>query len=279
MEPPLIESAAPNSNTKASEIRSTLSALDRARQSLPSLLRSFAIPTASSNERATIYRDRSNEAWNSIKALSDQLKSIQNILDSCDQSERDDAVGIVDKPRENRSAVSWARLGDILGNTGAGSNGSASSGKRKVGGIDWDQRAFSPQLKTPLNPGDLDEIVKQWTAERPRVTIELNPSDSGKEQRELKLVLKGTMKAVCMLHWSEVGSTGVRSVQVERVACFSLKEDKSSYLQSQFSLFQSITNKAMEVIGASLIRTESAQTPISNVEEVLNLLSNPPLPF
>ncbi|KAK4690870.1 hypothetical protein P7C70_g9471, partial [Phenoliferia sp. Uapishka_3] len=247
-------------------LNSALSTLSRVRTSLPSLLRSFAVPTLSSSERATIYHDRSTEASSSISSLNSQLKSIQHILDQTLQSELEDPVGIVVQEREEGTAGDlWRRLGEVLK-------------REKVGAGE-----FVGGLESPKTPEELRELVSGWMERNQRVKVGLEPSDGREEQWELKFVLRGTMRAVVMLHWSDVdeegGAGGERMVQVERVACFGLKEDRASYLQSQYNLFQSISATAMETVSRSLRKLETAEKPISNVEEVLTLLSNPPLPF
>ncbi|KAL8276199.1 hypothetical protein RQP46_011411 [Phenoliferia psychrophenolica] len=265
------DSTIPTPEAQIASLRSVLSTLDRTQGSLPSLLRSFAVPTTSSSERASIYRERANEAWSSIKALSDDLAGVQAILDRCDASEQLDQVGIVVKPREVSAGAQWARLADVLG---GGTASASHKGKEKA------TDAFVPQLGSPATPHELAELVRRWSEDHPRVTVELDSKDGGgKEQSELRITLRGTMRAVAMLHWSDWDGGG-RCVLVERVACFGLKEEgKSSYLQSQHSLFQSISGSAMELISRSLRRLETADTPTSNVEEVLSFLSNPPLPF
>lgn len=203
MEPPTPEA-------QIASLKSVLTALDRTQTALPSLLRSFAVPTASSSERAAIYRERANEAWASIKALNEDLSGVQAILDACDESERADQVGIVVKEREVSAGATWARLSDVLG------KGSA-KGKERA------SDNFVAQLGNPTTPAELAELVRRWGDDHPRVTIQLEPAD-GSEQSELRLVLRGTMRTVLMLHWSDTDGGG-RMVQVERVACFGLKED------------------------------------------------------
>lgn len=202
--------AAPRPEDQIATLKAILSTLDRTRASLPSLLSSFALPTSSGAERASIYRERSNEAWASIKALHDELDAAQPILDACADSERLDGVGIVVREREVRGGAAWARLRDVLGS-------------KNAKGKDRALEGYVSQYPPPATPEQLVDLVRRWSEAHPRVTVELRP-EGGVEQWEMKVVLKGVLRASCMLHWSDAG-TGERAVLVERVAVFGLKEE------------------------------------------------------
>ncbi|KAI5478189.1 hypothetical protein MNV49_005356 [Pseudohyphozyma bogoriensis] len=251
-------------SSQVAQLTAVLATVDRARASLPSLLRSFGVPASSPAERASVYRERSNEAWNSIKALRASLEAVQPLLDKTAASENADAVGIVVREREVRG-VGLERLKDVMHNSDKGRKG-----KQK--------KEFVAKFNAPATPVEVDELVQRWQTDHPNVRIELRGVKEGGEAREIRITVKGLMWASCMLHWTDA-RTGGRVVMVERVACFGLKEDKSTYLQSQYGLFQTITNDAMHVVYKSLRRSERSETVVSNVEEVLAFLTDPPTPF
>lgn len=230
----------------------------------------------------SLYLPRSTALHTSLHLLSSALLSAQSTLDQAEESARLDAVGIVVREREGGA---WEGLGGVM----------KGKEERVRGG------------KVGSREG-VEEVVGRYRGGK--VLVELVGEG---ECEEVRVVRKGVMRAVMLLRWTEEG--GEKGVQVERVACFGLKEEvrssvscacaegtdgeqKAVYLQSQFSLFQGVTKAAMDVVERSAERRERGEEEGSNFEEVLvsrslsengecllistatqAFLANPPLPF
>lgn len=288
--------------TQLSTLSSILNSLDQARSSLPTLLRSFSHPAASGQERAHAYSSYSSQASNSINQLGAALAAAEQLLEQAEDSELVNGLdGVVLRPRE-RQDNGWGRLARLM-------QGQVSDPKGKGKGRDWTNLVLP--MGGPDDAGQLAEQLQQWREAHPRLTkLELVEVGS-----EVELVLQGVMRAVLMLRWTEhasaegdsVAADGMRRrCQVERVACFGLREDVSepsrlcltqcqgrsddtrlnhiheltrlalwrhpssqrpAYLESQHSLHRSLTNKAMGII--EICRQRPQYDISSNLEEVL----------
>jgi hypothetical protein len=231
-------------------LNALLTTLDRTRSSLPSLLRSFQLPATSPLERATVYRAASNEAWSSIRALGDELQGLEGVLVAAEESERLDPVGIVVKDRVRSGATGWEKLGRILGDDNIGGKG---KGREEV---------YQRTMRAPASAQELVELMTRWEQEHPKIRLQLHGVD-GEEQSEIVLVLKGVMRAVMMLRWSERedGVAG-RSVQVERVACFGIKEEVI-FFRFYVAMCRSRPNELTFDFARTLRRNRATSSPSS----------------
>ncbi|GAA5972170.1 hypothetical protein JCM21900_003693 [Sporobolomyces salmonicolor] len=253
-------------DAQIASLDSLLAALSRTRASIPALLRTFAeLPSSPAVDRPTLYRSAAQECSSSIRSLAEALDNLEPVLQAAEASERDDPAGVVVRKRERTGRQTWEHVAEILG-------GRVVAGK--VGGTQ--KGAYENQLLPPTSREELVDFVRRWESARPRVKVRVLPNHD-EDVAELQLVLKGVMRATLVLHWADRddGEPG-RTPQVELIACFGLKEEKPPYLPSQFTLFQSISNSAMDIIDRALRRQDHAT---SNLEETLAFLSDPPLPF
>lgn len=201
-----------------------LGTVQRTRSSLPSLLRSFNASASSSHaDRAAIYRTASSEASTSIRALADELEKVEGTLQAAEESERRDGQGIrvrVLEQGQARSEGGWEKLGEILG-VAAGAGGVGEQGKGKA-------RAHESSLGDVSSPAELQTMLEQWEMQcGGKIKLQAVGSTE-KECAEVRLQLKGVMRACILLDWDkrEDGRAG-RRCMVERVACFGLKEEVS----------------------------------------------------
>ncbi|GAA5901842.1 hypothetical protein JCM5296_002087 [Sporobolomyces johnsonii] len=256
----------PPLDDQIASLDSLLATLARTRSSIPSLLRTFAdLASSPALDRPTIYRAASQECSNSIRLLAEELDNLEPILHAAEASEKDDPAGIVVSKRERTARQAWDQLAELL-------DGRGHKGKAK----EQHNEAYQNQLEPPTSSEELVDFVKRWEIAHPRVKVRVLPN-TDENVDELQLVLKGVMRATLVLRWAERDDgEPSRSAQVELVSCCSLKEEKPPYLPSQFTLFQSISNSAMDIIDRALRRPGNAT---SNLEEILAFLSDPPLPF
>ncbi|KAK4046753.1 hypothetical protein OIV83_005858 [Microbotryomycetes sp. JL201] len=246
-----------------------LAAVERARASVPQLLRSFTTPAATPLDHANIYRQASTEAWTSVRVLGEQVDAAQTIVAETQQSEQQDATGIVVRQKQ------------VNGQDGHGWNTLAALMARAETGNALHQRPTVRMMGDgPTTVQELDEFIQKWHDKHPRVKLQLEGAENDRIATRIKLLLKGTMKAVIMLHHPVASkSDQPRFVLAERVACFGIKEDKPLYLPSQFSAFNQVTKTAMETIERDRLQQHVQGKPHSNLEAILTLLSDPPLPF
>ncbi|GAA5901001.1 hypothetical protein JCM6882_005998 [Rhodosporidiobolus microsporus] len=257
---------------QAAALHSILTTLDRTRASLPSLLASsLSGPSSTPDDRAQAYRTASHECWASIKALAEQLDAIEPVLQAAEASEAADARGVVVKPRERKVENAWEQLGAILSDKGGVAAGAGGKGKAKA--------PFQPQFDPPSEPEELEDLVRKWEEAHPRVRVHVVGAEDGKEASELRVTVRGVLRAVVVLRWEDREDGLGREVGVDLVSCYSLKEEKPPHLPSQYSLFQSLTNSAMLSIDRSRTRRAREGGGEYAVEEVLAFLSDPPLPF
>ncbi|GAA5949330.1 hypothetical protein JCM3765_003373 [Sporobolomyces pararoseus] len=245
--------------TQIHQLESLLPLIQSTRSSLPSLVSSLSPPTPSPHalDLATLYRLASTRCEQSIKSLSEQLEKVEKTLDLAEESFKKDQKGVVVKEL-GKDKDPWQRIGEIL----AGSNRTGSKGNQ----------VFEPRLQAPKSRQELVQFLKTWETNHSRVTLDLKRGAEGDNDAEtIEMRLKGVMRAIIVVRWENSSLA-----MVELAACFSLKENNPLYRPSRFSLFQELTNSVMSLIDKSQARTGDR---ISNVEEILTFLSNPPLPF
>ncbi|GAA5903618.1 uncharacterized protein JCM6883_005059 [Sporobolomyces salmoneus] len=243
--------------TQIQQLESLLPLISSTRSSLPSLVSSLSPSTPSPHlDLSTLYRLASTQCEASIKTLVDRVQAIEKTLDQAEQSFRKESNGVV--VREKKEKDPFERVGEILG----GSQGVGAKEKRQ----------FQPKLKAPKTREQLEEFLKTWETNQSNVKLRPQPRQGQEEDVEsVEMTLKGVMKVVLILKWEESDL-----VMVEFAACSSLKENNPVYRPSRFSLFQELTNSVMSLIDKSLSRPGER---VSNLEEALTFLSNPPLPF
>ncbi|SCV73377.1 BQ2448_7303 [Microbotryum intermedium] len=296
-------------STDISSLESLLTTLDRARQALPTILRSFSSTTTSSSIEALsrAYRTSSLEAVDALRTLGDQLTLLDPILVRAQQSQVDDAQGILVKARlagtqqqQEGDDTLWAQLNALAqhqqqqqqqqqqqSGKGTSTSGTLSSRRLSRRNHQDDCATFAP----PKDRHELQAILQGWKVRQGDKVLECEIVEPGSgidqdpETTEIKVVLRAVMKAYVSIHWETSTTSGgedgtIASPQVERVACFGLNETKSSYLASQFVLFQNLTRTAMELIEqARSSPIEPASGSQSDLEQVLTFLTDPPLPF
>lgn len=129
----------------------------------------------------------------------------------CEKSEREDGVGIVVRKRKIQGREGWERLSEVLNGEFDAHNGS----NKKIKGK---QKAFVGTLGDVGGTNGLVDWLERWKTTHLRCTLETRGGEGGKEPREIRIVLRGVMRIVLMLHWNN------GTIQVDRVACFGLKE-------------------------------------------------------
>lgn len=107
----------------------------------------------------------------------------------------------------------WERLAEVLNGELAVDAYNGNTKKRK-----GKQKAFVGTLGDIEGANGLVDWLGRWKVTHPRCTIETRGGEGGKEHREIRMVLRGVMRIVLMLHWHN------GTIQVDRVACFGLKE-------------------------------------------------------
>ncbi|GAA6054433.1 hypothetical protein JCM3770_007214 [Rhodotorula araucariae] len=264
-----------SSEQKIASLTALLAALSRTRSSLPTLLSAVSSSASGSlADRTQIYRAASAECSTAVRTLGAQLEALEDVLRAAEASEQRDSTGIVVRPlapaRVERKAFDagkpWAELGDILA-------GGAESRYRKGKG----REVFTPQLDPPASAQDLADFALKWQERYPRVRVQV-VGGTALEPRELRVVLSGVLRASIALRWEDRHGGGGRTCDADFVICHGLMEDKPAYLPSQFTLFTSLTNDAMNIVNRCRAR-KAAGKAAASVEEVLAFLSAPPLPF
>lgn len=192
--------------TQRSQLESVLQLVDQTRTQLPTLLRTFAIPSTSS-ELASIWTERSNAAAESLRRLKTGLESIDGIVVQARESERRDGTGIIVTPRE--------RQDNVLGGLNAVLGDRKQAKTHELNQVEVRTRA------------ELEETLQKWNLTHARVTCTLI------REEEVAFELKGIMKCTLMLNR---GNDELRSIQVERVACFGLKEQVRLWYSSRSSI-------------------------------------------
>ncbi|BGP34559.1 hypothetical protein JCM10296v2_006381 [Rhodotorula toruloides] len=253
------------------QLSNALSILSRTRQAVPSLVAAVSAPL-SPLDRANFYRTASAECHAAIKQLAEELNKLEDVLKEAEESERKDAKGIVVRPLSKRErlpaakgADPWQRVEEILG-------GAARSADAKGKG----RQPYRPRFDVPPSPQALAHFARQWQADHPRVRIELTGAADA-EQRQMTVTLRGILRAVVKLRW-EGHDARARSCEADWVCVYSLTEDRLPYLPSRFSLFQSLTNDAMDILDRCRQRRAEGER-VASVEQLLAFLSDPPLPF
>ncbi|GAA5947712.1 hypothetical protein JCM10213_002087 [Rhodosporidiobolus nylandii] len=255
----------------ATSLHALLDLIDRCRSSLPATVAASLAAVASPADRAQQYRTTSNECWATIRSLGEQFDALEPVLSAAEASGALSPNGVVVLPRERKAGNAWEQLGAVLGGSEGGRGGAGSKGKAK--------EPFKRQFEPPTSPEELADFVQKWEATRPRVRLKLVGTGSEAEPREMRVTLRGVMRATVVLRWQE-GADGRRAIGVDLVNCCGLSESKPPYLPSQFSLFQTLTNSAMLLVDRARIRRARADGECESiVEEVLTFLSDPPLPF
>ncbi|BGP19216.1 hypothetical protein JCM10213v2_007303 [Rhodosporidiobolus nylandii] len=228
----------------ATSLHALLDLIDRCRSSLPATVAASLAAVASPADRAQQYRTTSNECWATIRSLGEQFDALEPVLSAAEASGALSPNGVVVLPRERKAGNAWEQLGAVLGGSEGGRGGAGSKGKAK--------EPFKRQFEPPTSPEELADFVQKWEATRPRVRLKLVGTGSEAEPREMRVTLRGVMRATV----------------------------KPPYLPSQFSLFQTLTNSAMLLVDRARIRRARADGECESiVEEVLTFLSDPPLPF
>ncbi|GAA5972434.1 hypothetical protein JCM11641_001844 [Rhodosporidiobolus odoratus] len=254
-------------------LHAVLTSLDRCRSSLPTLLQSISHPFASPDSRAQLYRTASHECTNSLRSLGEQLDSVETVLQATSASEAASSKGIVLKPRQRKPVDAWEQVGGILDLDGKGSGGSDREGKGR--------EPYERQFASPTSPAELAELAEKWEGTHSRVSVRLVGAggSGGGELREMRLTLRGVMRAIVAFRWTDGDEGPGRRIEVDLVSSFGLKEETPPYLPSRYSLFQHITNEAMTLVDRARIRRAQGAKDESVVEEVMAFLSDPPLPF
>ncbi|SDA03062.1 BZ3500_MvSof-1268-A1-R1_Chr11-1g03285 [Microbotryum saponariae] len=286
-----------SSNTIPSDIsslESLLATLDRARQALPTILRSFSSSTSSNSIEALsrAYRSSSVEAAAALRTLGDQLTVLDPILVRAQKSQAEDATAILVKARVDdtqqlhaRDDTLWIQLDALAQHQrqkhlqqqqqiGKGF-GSLSNPRASRRTYPHEPATFAP----PQNRHQLHAILQGWKVRHadnvPHCEIDESGIDSAPETTEIKFVLRSVMKAYISIHWetptkSDDQGDPIAIPRVERVACFGLNETKSSYLASQYVLFQNLTRTAMGLIeGTRSTLSEPVSGIQTDLEQVL----------
>lgn len=231
----------PTLTAQLATLSSVLSALDSTRASLPSLLRSFNQPASSPAERANIYRQHSAQSTSSIHHLASALAAAGPILAAAEASEAaNGSAGVVITPRLKQDQ-GWDRLARVMDGQVADSKG-----KGKARAVEYDNGALSPS--GPIDREGLKAEVDDWAARNKR----LGKVEVDVRGEQVRFEVRGVMRVVLMVRWTKAGAKGDGGVdpdgvaeparcQVERVACFGLKEDvctsSSQFLSHRFPVY------------------------------------------
>ncbi|GAA5864414.1 hypothetical protein JCM3774_002783 [Rhodotorula dairenensis] len=286
-------------------LQATLAQVHRTRAALPALVAAVLTPTAAANlSPAAQYRTAAQECHAAIRALADQLEAVQPVLDDAELSAARDPADIVAKspqqqrrrpqgataPKPEQDRATWAQVGDILSTPGLHRTGAAARTTTTT------NRPFEAKHPVPTSPDDLDALLKNISDRYPRVQVVPHCRTAGPVRR-LDLTLRGVLRAEISLRWERDAENEPSRCEAEFVACYSLKEEKPAYVESQFALFRSLSNQAMAIIDRCRVRSAAAaavaestgDAPHSatttttaaahSLEEVLVFLSDPPLPF
>lgn len=212
------------------QLQLLLLAVDRTRASLPSLLASTSSSTSNNNrdEHAQLYRAANAECLAAIQALAEQLDALEPVLQAAEASEAADGEGIVVLPRDKKeSGDAWEKVGSILSG-GEGRTGS-SNGKGKG------RERYRPEFPPPTSRAELEELVAKWQTRHPRVRVQIVGAAEVREPRELRVTLRGVLKAIVALRWKNDATEGGRMIGVDLVGCYGLKEDVRPPLLPLFS--------------------------------------------
>ncbi|GAA5904981.1 hypothetical protein JCM8208_007650 [Rhodotorula glutinis] len=270
------------------QLESLLVTLSRTRSSLPALLAAVSTSHAASpHDRTTVYRAASTECSSAVRALGDELDALEQVLRDAEDSASRDSTGIVvvrssKRPRaapatppappraaEHADEKPWVALGEILhGGVDATTTTPTAAASRKGKA----RAPYTPQLDPPTSPDELVALAHTWEAQYPRVRVRVGEKGRGGRARKLEVVLEGVMRATVGLRWEG------EACEADWVTCHGLAEDKPPFLPSQFSLFQSLTDDATDLVDQARARRAQGEAATS-VEEVLAFLSDPPLPF
>ncbi|KDE05226.1 hypothetical protein MVLG_04362 [Microbotryum lychnidis-dioicae p1A1 Lamole] len=296
-----------SSNTIPSEISSLeclLTTLDRVRQALPTILRSFSSNTSSNSIDALsrAYHSSSVEAVAALRTLGDQLTVLDPILVRAHKSQADDPTGILVKARVDHTQqlhapddTLWIQLNALAQHKRQKRLQQQQQIGKRFGTLSHSRssrRTYPHEPATfapPQNRHQLHAILQEWKVRHADNVLQCEIDQSGidfaPETTEIKFVLRSVMKAYISIHWqtptkSDDQGDPIAIPQVERVACFGLNETKSSYLASQYVLFQNLTRTAMGLIeGTRSTFGEPVSGTQTDLEQVLTFLTNPPLPF
>ncbi|GEM12369.1 L-arabinokinase [Rhodotorula toruloides] len=93
----------------------------------------------------------------------------------------------------------------------------------------------------------------------------------------MTVTLRGVLHAVVKLRW-EGDDAGSRSCEADWACIYSLKEDRPPYLPSRFSLFQSLTNEAMDILDRCRRLRVDGDERTASVEELLIRLCHSEMP-
>lgn len=138
---------------------------------------------------------------------------MEGVLLGAEESERRDPRGIRVREREfkTESEDGSNKVQEVLGGAGGRVQ---QEGKGRLKG----EGAFHSTMGAVATVEQLRSLVQRWETEYSgRVKLELLATE-GRDPHQLKLVLKGVMRAVLSLEWEG-------TCMVERVACFGLKEE------------------------------------------------------
>ncbi|GAA5847134.1 hypothetical protein JCM9279_002702 [Rhodotorula babjevae] len=291
-----MSAAPPPPPGQLASLTALLATLSRTRASLPALLTAVSTSAAHSpHDRTALYRAASTECSTAVRALADHLDKLEAVLQHAEDSASRDPAGIVVRAKQPQHAPPpppppaaehdekkpWAALGDILLGgveaTTPTSPTTTAEGKARA--------PYTPQLGPPTSPDSLVALARTWEEQHPRVRVRVGQSGRGRgaRPRRLEVVLEGVMRAAVGLRWEERAGDGGEEGEVceaDWVACHGLAEDRAPFLPSQYSLFQSLTNDATELVDRARVRRAAGQSAAgASVEEVLAFLSDPPLPF
>ncbi|SGZ32476.1 BQ5605_C040g11878 [Microbotryum silenes-dioicae] len=286
-----------SSNTIPSEISSLeclLTTLDRARQALPTILRSFSSNTSSNSIEALsrAYHSSSVEAVAALRTLGDQLTVLDPILVRAHKSQADDPTGILVKARVDHTQqlhapddTLWIQLNALAQHQRQKRLQQQQQIGKRFGTLSHSRssrRTYPHEPATfapPQNRHQLHAILQKWKVRHAdnvlQCEIDQSGIDSAPETTEIKFVLRSVMKAYISIHWqtptkSDDQGDPIAIPQVERVACFELNETKSSYLASQYVLFQNLTRTAMGLIeGTRSTFGEPVSGTQTDLEQVL----------
>lgn len=212
-------------STEIQQLESLLPLIRSTRSSLPSVVSSLSPSTRSPHlDLATLYRLASTQCETSVRTLGERLQAIEATLDQAEQSYERDSNGVV--LRETTDKDPWERVGEILGATrGGGSN---------------DSKPFQARLEAPKTTEELDQFLKTWQTNHPRVRFDSQARQRGGDTERIEMRLKGVMRASIVVRWAE--GQGSNCASVELIACSSLKENVSRLLQALSQSCTLLTN-------------------------------------
>ncbi|GAA6061560.1 hypothetical protein JCM10212_001092 [Sporobolomyces blumeae] len=284
-----------DTSVQLAQLRALLPLVDQTRLALPRVVSSVSHPAASLSTStsasaatpaaapitalaATDYRAASAHCAASIQLLVEHLEAVDDVLDRARASFERDSSGVdLDFEQRERVVVDeeptnvWHAVGEILGNEG---DGAAESNSREAS-----SRPTGGQLPSPpASKRELVEYLERWESSHARVRARTRPTTEADGQH-VEVVVKGVMRSNLVVRWEERAQQkgeGSKVAMVEWVSCLSIKENNPLHRPSQFTLFQNLTNSAMNLVDRSRQRSPEL---VSNLEEILTFVSDPPLPF